>query len=82
MFFFRSDNDLAQFAALKCGVGIGGCQHGIARNHPEPVPVLAKVIRFELDMWVVMHEDMRSTTRIKRLFDHLNTELSAFLRGR
>ena len=82
MFSFRSDNDLAQFAALKCGVGIGGCQHGIARNYPELVPVLAKVIRFELEMWVVMHEDMRSTPRIRRLFDHLNAELSAFLRGR
>ena len=82
MFSFRSDNDLAQFAALKCGVGIGGCQHGIARNYPELVPVLAKVIRFELDIWVVMHEDMRATPRIRRLFDHLNAELSAFFRGR
>ena len=82
MFGFRSDNDLAQFAALKCGVGIGGCQHGIARNYPELVPVLAKVIRFELDIWLVMHEDMRSTARIRRLFDHLNAELSALLRSR
>ena len=81
MFSFRSDNDLAQFAALRCGVGIGGCQHGIARNYPELVGVLAKVIRFELDIWVVMHEDMRSTPRIRRLFDHLNAELSAFLRA-
>jgi DNA-binding transcriptional LysR family regulator len=82
MFSFRSDNDLAQFAALKCGVGIGGCQHGIARKYPELVAVLAKVIRFELEIWVVMHEDMRATPRIRRLFDHLNTELSAFLRDR
>jgi DNA-binding transcriptional LysR family regulator len=81
MFCFRSDNDLAQFAALKCGVGIGGCQHGIARNYPELVPVLAKLIRFELEMWVVMHEDMRAVPRVRRLFDHLVNALSAFLRG-
>lgn len=81
MFAFRSDNDVAQFAALRCGVGIGGCQHGIARNYPELVGVLAKTIRFELDMWVVMHEDMRSTPRVRRLFDHLVSALSAFLRG-
>ena len=81
MFGFRSDNDVAQFAALRCGVGIGGCQYGIARNYPELVGVLAKTIRFELDMWVVMHEDMRSTPRVRRLFDHLVSALSAFLRG-
>jgi DNA-binding transcriptional LysR family regulator len=81
IFGFRSDNDLAQFAALKCGVGIGGCQHGIARNYPDLVPVLAKLIRFELDMWVVMHEDMRSVPRVRRLFDHLVPALSAFLRA-
>jgi DNA-binding transcriptional LysR family regulator len=81
MFAFRSDNDLAQFAALKAGVGIGGCQHGIARKYPELVGVLSKVIRFELDMWVVMHEDMRSTPRVRRLFDHLVSALSGFLRG-
>jgi DNA-binding transcriptional LysR family regulator len=80
-FSFRSDNDLAQFAALKCGIGIGGCQHGIARNYPELVGVLAKLVRFELDMWVVMHEDMRSVPRVRRLFDHLVAALSAFLRA-
>jgi DNA-binding transcriptional LysR family regulator len=82
MFGFRSDSDLAQFAALKSGVGIGGCQLGIARRHPELVPVLAKVIRFELDVFIVMHEDMRATPRVRRLFDHLVAELTAFLRGR
>ncbi|HZR72704.1 LysR family transcriptional regulator [Bradyrhizobium sp.] len=81
IFAFRSDNDVAQFSALRCGVGIGGCQHGIARNYPELVGVLSKTVRFELDMWVVMHEDMRATPRVRRLFDHLVASLSAFLRG-
>ncbi|MGA9299187.1 MAG: LysR substrate-binding domain-containing protein, partial [Bradyrhizobium sp.] len=82
MFGFRSDSDLAQFSALKSGVGIGGCQYGIARRHPELVPVLARMIRFELDVWVVMHEDMRATGRVRLLFDHLASELTAFLRTR
>lgn len=82
MFGFRSDSDLAQFSALKSGVGIGGCQYGIARRYPELVPVLTRMIRFELDVWVVMHEDMRSTGRVRLLFDHLATELTAFLRTR
>jgi DNA-binding transcriptional LysR family regulator len=81
MFGFRSDSDLAQFSALKSGVGIGGCQHAIARRHPELVPVLPKVIRFELDVWLAMHEDMRGAARVRLLFDHLAAGLTAFLRG-
>jgi DNA-binding transcriptional LysR family regulator len=79
-FGFRCDSDLAQFAALKAGVGIGGCQHNIARRHPELVPVL-KAIRFELEVWVAMHEDMRSAGRVRVLFDHIAAGLSAFVRG-
>ena len=80
-FGFRCDSDLAQFSALKAGVGIGGCQHNIARRYPELVPVLAKTIRFELEVWIAMHEDMRSTSRVRLLFDHLAAGLSVFVRG-
>jgi hypothetical protein len=45
------------------------------------VPVLARAIRFELEVWVAMHEDMRSTGRVRLLFDHLSAGLSAFVRG-
>jgi DNA-binding transcriptional LysR family regulator len=80
-FGFRCDSDLAQFAALRAGVGIGGCQHNIARRFKELVPVLGKAIRFELEIWIAMHEDMKSTTRVRMLFDHLATGLSAFVRA-
>jgi DNA-binding transcriptional LysR family regulator len=80
-FGFRCDSDLAQFAALRAGVGIGGCQQNIARRFEELVPVLAKAIRFELEVWLAMHEDMKSTGRVRLLFDHLAAGLSAFVRG-
>lgn len=60
LFGFRCDSDLAQFAALKAAVGIGGCQHNIARRYPELLGVLAKTVRFDLEVWLAMHEDMRS----------------------
>jgi len=82
LFGFRCDSDPAQFAALKAGVGIGGCQHHIARRYPELLGVLAKAIRFELEVWLAMHEDMRSTGRVRLLFDHLAAALSDFVRGR
>ena len=46
------------------------------------MPILAKAIRFELDVSVVVHEDMRPTGRMRAPFDHLAAELPAFLRFR
>ena len=40
MFSLRTDNDLAQLAALRAGYGIGACQIGIARRDPDLVRVL------------------------------------------
>jgi DNA-binding transcriptional LysR family regulator len=80
-FSFRCDSDPAQFAALRAGMGIGGCQHNIAKRYKELVPVLARAIRFDLEVWIAMHEDMKSTGRVRMLFDHLAAGLSAFVRA-
>lgn len=82
LFGFRCDSDLAQFAALKAAVGVGGCQHNIAGRYPQLLGVLAKTVRFDLEVWLAMHEDMRSTARVRLLFDHLAAGLSDFVRGR
>lgn len=81
MFGFRSDSDLAQLAALRAGVGIGGCQDNIARRDPALIGVLANLVRFELEIWLTMHEDLRMTRRIRLLFDHLAEGLGHYLRG-
>jgi hypothetical protein len=39
------------------------------------------MIRFELEIWCAMHEDMRSTSRVRLLFDHLAAGLSAYVRN-
>jgi DNA-binding transcriptional LysR family regulator len=81
-FGLRCDNDLAQFAALRAGVGIGGCQDNIARRTPELVSVLPNAFRYALDVWLVMHEDLKATRRVRLLFDHLATGLTAYVKGR
>ena len=70
-FAFRSDNDLAQLAALRAGFGIGGCQYGIARRDPDLIPVLTEAFRFDLEVWVAMHEDLKSSLRMRLMFDAL-----------
>ena len=71
MFQFRSDDDAAQFAALRAGVGIAVCQYGIARRHADLVPLLAREFTIALDAWVVMHEDQKKVERVRAMFDHL-----------
>jgi DNA-binding transcriptional LysR family regulator len=76
-FAFRSDSDLAQLAALRAGFGIGGCMFGLARRDPNLVQVLADV-SFTMEMWVVMHEDLKSSRRMRAMFDHLVEHLTAY----
>jgi DNA-binding transcriptional LysR family regulator len=78
-FAFRSDSDLAQLAALRAGFGIGGCQHGIARRDPNLVPVLTGAFSFELECWVVMHEDLKDSRRMRLMFDCLVAGLSDYV---
>ena len=71
MFAFRVDDDVAQLAALRAGLGIGACQRRIAEQDGERVPVLAQEISFDIDLWLAMHEDLRAVRRVRLLFDHL-----------
>jgi DNA-binding transcriptional LysR family regulator len=71
VFALRSDDEHAQLNALRAGFGIGGAQDGIAARDTDLVPVLASEVAFQLEMWLVMHEDLRSNRRVRLLFDHL-----------
>jgi DNA-binding transcriptional LysR family regulator len=77
-FAFRSDNEHARLAALRAGFGIGPCQDGIARRDRDLVAVLPGEVRFDLEMWLVMHENLRTSRRVRLLYDHLATALSAY----
>ena len=78
-FSFRTDNDLVQIAAIRAGGGVGGMQAGIAQRDPDLVAVLPELIRFELEMWLVMHEDQRMDRRVRLLYDHLAAALERYV---
>lgn len=78
-FKFRSDNQIAQLALLKSGVGIGGAQISLARKDENLVHILKREISIPMEIWLVMHEDLKSTKRIRILFDFLAQELTAFV---
>jgi len=81
MFRYRCDNDLAQWQALLAGAGICGCQDRLAAREPDLVAVLPDKIRFNLDTWLVMHQDQRDNRRIKLLFDFLAEEMKGYIAG-
>jgi DNA-binding transcriptional LysR family regulator len=80
-FSFRSDNDLAQLAAIRAGLGIGFCQVPLAARDPALVRVLPDAVTFDLETWVVAHEDQRGVARIRAVFDALVAGLSAYIGG-
>jgi DNA-binding transcriptional LysR family regulator len=71
MFAHRCETDAAQLAMVEAGLGIGVCQQGIARTRPALIPVLPDAVEFTLTPWLVMHEDLRASRRIRLLYDHL-----------
>jgi DNA-binding transcriptional LysR family regulator len=77
-FGFRCDSDQAQLAALRAGLGIGGCQTRIAMRDPALIGILPDTMAFELEIWLAMHEDLKSTRRIRLLFDHLSSALAHY----
>ncbi|WP_410210326.1 LysR family transcriptional regulator [Aquirhabdus sp.] len=79
LFRFRSDSDVAQLAMLRAGVGIGGCQHRIAVRTPELVPILGGQTIFTMEIWLVMHRDLRQVKRVRLLFDWLSDGLKAYV---
>jgi DNA-binding transcriptional LysR family regulator len=78
MFSYRCDSDVGQLAAVRAGVGIGVCQDGVAKRNADLLPVLPNKVRFALDMWLAMHEDMRDSRRVRLLFEHLTAGLQAY----
>ena len=68
----RTDHDLAQLAAVRVGLGVGAIQAQLAQGLTRLLPDLAP----EMPAWLLMHEDLRRTARVRAVFDHLVESLS------
>jgi DNA-binding transcriptional LysR family regulator len=79
IFSMRADNDLAQLAALRAGYGVGGCQTGIAGRDADLVRLLPASFAVPLETWLVMHEGLKTSPRVRRAYDHLAEGLRTYL---
>ena len=78
LFDVRSDSDLAQLALIQAGVGLGACQRPLARRLGLE-PILEGAFSFPMEVWVVMHEDQKSTRRVRIVFDALVAGLRDYI---
>lgn len=81
LFALRTDSDLAQLAAIRAGFGVGVCQVQLARRDPRLVRLLPEDFHLGLDVWLTMHEDLRSSRRVRVVYDHLAEGLTRYIEG-
>ncbi|WIY52063.1 LysR family transcriptional regulator [Devosia sp. YIM 151766] len=72
----RTNSIAAAIAATKAGMGLAPLPCGLADLEPDLVHVAALPEDFTLDLWLLTHEDLRQTARIRAFLDFLAGELA------
>ena len=76
LFALRTDDFIVQWQAVRAGVGIGFIASYMARTDADVVPVLPDVLRIpKLPMWLAVHREIRTSQRIRAVYDFLAAEL-------
>ena len=78
-FSFRSDHSIALHNALRAGIGIGFYQIPFASRDPNLIQILPE-IEVEIDTWIVMHENLKTSPRCRVTFDALVTGLLDYIK--
>jgi DNA-binding transcriptional LysR family regulator len=70
-FMFRSDDHLVLWQALCAGLGIGFAATWLADREPSLERVLPDLPMPRLPVWLTVHREIRSSARIRALYDFL-----------
>ena len=80
-FVFRSDSRLAGIAAVRAGMGIGFVQWPIVERDPALVRLELDLRLPRLPLFVVTHAEMRTSRRMRTVFDALVEHFEALAEG-
>ena len=69
-----------QTRCIKTGSGIGACQRNIARKQADLIAILSDQVSFDLELWVVMHEDLKNNASIRAVFEHFAKHLPRLIK--
>ena len=79
-FVLRSDDLIVQWQAIRAGLGVGFCSDYMARTDPDVLPVLPGVLDIPpIPMWLAVHREIRTSQRIRAVFDFLADALPRVL---
>jgi hypothetical protein len=78
-----SKQEFREFVKLKIPSSLPKCRRelDVARRTSEFVQVLPNAIRCALGGWLVMHEDLKTTRRVRLLFDHFAVGFDGLRQG-
>ena len=78
-FALRTDDLMAYWAAVRAALGIGFVAAYLLRGDPDVVTVLPELSLPSLAVWLVVHREIRTSRRIRAVFDFLARELPPLL---
>lgn len=70
-FAFRTDDLIAYWQALRAGLGVGFVADYLAATDPQIVPLLPMLKIPPLPIWLTVHREIRSSQRIRAVYDFL-----------
>ena len=74
-FAFRTDDLIVIWQAVRAGLGIGFVSEHLLRTDPAVVPVLPKLKIEPLPVWLAVHKEVRTSQRIRAVYDFLGDAL-------
>lgn len=77
--FFRLDNQVAQLELMRKGMGICVMQEPLAKKEKNLEIILPHEIQISMPVWLVMHEDLRSSRRVRVMYDFLKIKLNEYI---
>lgn len=78
-FVLRTDDLIAYWAAVRAGMGIGFVARYLLREDPLVRALLPQLNLPRLPVWLVVHREIRSSRRVKAVWDFLVRELPPML---
>ena len=73
---YQSSSIFAQLSATRSGFGLCILPYYIACNYPELVPIMPKSLHLDRDYWMICHEDVANTPRMRGLSNFIKSELA------
>lgn len=80
-FSVRCDDQVVFWELVRAGCGIGACQRNIADKDTKVVEILKGLLLKPLQVWLTAHQDLRSSPRIRRVYDLLEQGMCRAVKG-